>query len=84
MPSMPQVTTVPSQGVARCGEGQVHVGPGMPGMPVMPGPVDAEAESGRGLVLVEAMSKEWGVRSLSSGGKVVYAVIDAPVRVGGQ
>lgn len=47
-----------------------------PGPPLMP-KEDLEAESGRGLLIVETLSKEWGVRSLSSGGKVVYAVIEA-------
>lgn len=47
-----------------------------PGLPVTPG-ASLESESGRGLLLVEALSKEWGYFPLTSGGKVVYAVIDA-------
>jgi Histidine kinase-like ATPase domain len=54
-----------------------------PGSPLMP-EQDLEAESGRGLLLVEALSKEWGVRPLSSGGKVVYAVIEAALEPGGE
>ncbi|WP_214110233.1 ATP-binding protein [Acrocarpospora catenulata] len=34
-------------------------------------------ESGRGLVLVGALSAEWGYRRPASGGKVVYATIEA-------
>lgn len=61
------------------GQAIIEVADHDPGLPVMPGPADTESESGRGLILIEAMSKEWGVRSLQSGGKVVYAIIDAPV-----
>ena len=35
------------------------------------------AESGRGLMLVRAVSKEWNFYPPSSGGKVVYCVISA-------
>jgi hypothetical protein len=35
----------------------------------------ADAESGRGLVLVQALSKEWGHFFPPSGGKTVFAVI---------
>ncbi|HEV2372845.1 MAG TPA: ATP-binding protein [Streptosporangiaceae bacterium] len=34
-----------------------------------------DAESGRGLLLVEALSKEWGHFFPPSGGKVVYAIV---------
>jgi anti-sigma regulatory factor (Ser/Thr protein kinase) len=37
-----------------------------------------DGESGRGLMLVQALSKEWGHQYRASGGKTVYAVIDAP------
>jgi anti-sigma regulatory factor (Ser/Thr protein kinase) len=37
--------------------------------------IDADAESGRGLMLVEALSKEWGHFFPPTGGKVVYVVI---------
>lgn len=36
---------------------------------------DTDAESGRGLMLVDALSKEWGFFFLPTGGKVVYCVI---------
>ena len=35
----------------------------------------ADAESGRGLMLVQALSKEWGHYCPSTGGKVVYCVM---------
>lgn len=55
-----------------------------PSPPVIPSP-DLESESGRGLAIVEALSKEWGCKSSPSGGKAVYAIIDAPTRQqGGQ
>ena len=38
---------------------------------------DEDEESGRGLVLVEALSADWGYRRPASGGKVVYATIEA-------
>lgn len=38
---------------------------------------DAESESGRGLMLIEALAKEWGCAPLA-GGKVVYCVISDP------
>jgi hypothetical protein len=43
-----------------------------PNPPVL---VSADAEGGRGLMLVEALSKEWGHFFPSAGGKVVYAVV---------
>jgi hypothetical protein len=33
------------------------------------------AENGRGLVIVQAVSEEWGYYARSPGGKVVFAVI---------
>jgi two-component sensor histidine kinase len=38
---------------------------------------DVTAESGRGLMTVQALSKEWGHFFPPSGGKVVYSVIGA-------
>jgi anti-sigma regulatory factor (Ser/Thr protein kinase) len=38
---------------------------------------DEDAENGRGLMLVEALSKEWSYFLLPSGGKVVYCFIEA-------
>jgi anti-sigma regulatory factor (Ser/Thr protein kinase) len=40
--------------------------------------VTAEAESGRGLMLVEAISAQWGTSAIPSGGKTVWALITAP------
>lgn len=40
-----------------------------------PQPQDEEAESGRGLFLVEALSQQWGTSSHPQGGKVVWCVI---------
>ncbi|WP_309221692.1 ATP-binding protein [Streptomyces sp. Act143] len=39
-----------------------------------------EAENGRGLRLVEAVAKEWGVRPDRHVGKTVWALIDPPSR----
>jgi anti-sigma regulatory factor (Ser/Thr protein kinase) len=38
----------------------------------------ADAESGRGLTLVQALSDQWGYRPLPAGGKVVYAILGMP------
>ncbi len=37
-----------------------------------------DAESGRGLMLVDALSKEWSYYFLPAGGKVVYCVLSTP------
>jgi anti-sigma regulatory factor (Ser/Thr protein kinase) len=39
-----------------------------------------DVESGRGLMLVAACSKEWGHFFLPTGGKVVFAVLGIPAR----
>ncbi|NVI92246.1 ATP-binding protein [Actinomadura sp. BRA 177] len=39
-------------------------------------PVDYAAESGRGLMLMEALVRRWGTRPLSEGGKIVWAEIE--------
>jgi len=39
---------------------------------------DGYAESGRGLMLVDALSKEWSYFLSMGGGKVVYCVIEIP------
>src|SRR5262249_8757785 len=62
----------------RDGQVRIEVADHDPGLPVQPD-TDPESESGRGLQLIEALSKEWGVTPLSCGGKVVYVVIDARV-----
>lgn len=43
--------------------------------PMLSGP-DDDAESGRGLVLVNALSKEWSYFFPPGGGKVVYCVLE--------
>ena len=46
--------------------------------PPVPQPVDPEADSGRGLLLVGALSEEWGCYTPEkSSGKVVWAVVTA-------
>ena len=40
-----------------------------------PGGGDAEAEAGRGLLLVERLSRAWGVYRPPEGGKVVWCVL---------
>ncbi len=40
---------------------------------------DADAENGRGLLLVQALSKEWGHFFRRTGGKTVFAVLDVPL-----
>ncbi|MFC4906228.1 ATP-binding protein [Actinomadura gamaensis] len=39
-------------------------------------PLTLEATSGRGLAMIELMTRAWGVRPREGGGKVVYAVLD--------
>jgi anti-sigma regulatory factor (Ser/Thr protein kinase) len=46
-----------------------------PNPPVLSSP-DDNAESGRGLLLVNALSKEWSYFFPSGGGKVVYCVLE--------
>lgn len=43
------------------------------------GPVSQDAESGRGLAIVEAVTRTSGVEQIEDDGKVVYATFDAPV-----
>ena len=40
--------------------------------------VSVEAEGGRGLLLVEAISSEWGTSASPSGGKTVWTLITTP------
>jgi anti-sigma regulatory factor (Ser/Thr protein kinase) len=44
---------------------------------------DTESENGRGLLLVEALSKEWGYFRLPSGGKTVFCVLGLPCGASG-
>jgi hypothetical protein len=47
-------------------------------LPPVPQPVDPEADSGRGLLLVGSLSAEWGCYTPEkSSGKVVWAVVSA-------
>jgi len=43
---------------------------------------DTDAENGRGLMLVDALSKEWGYYFPPAGGKTVFCVIDAAETIG--
>jgi anti-sigma regulatory factor (Ser/Thr protein kinase) len=44
--------------------------------PPIPSSADDQAENGRGLMLVEALSKEWSYFFPPSGGKVVYCILE--------
>jgi anti-sigma regulatory factor (Ser/Thr protein kinase) len=44
--------------------------------PVRRSTVSLEAQSGRGLVIVDRVATNWGSRPLSEGGKVVWAELD--------
>lgn len=46
--------------------------------PPVLGEADPESESGRGLMLVQAFSKEWGFFQPPSGGKTVFCVLGVP------
>jgi len=48
----------------------------MPVVPSVPDPLDAE--HGRGLVLVEALSAAYGVYRSAGAGKVVWCVVEPP------
>jgi anti-sigma regulatory factor (Ser/Thr protein kinase) len=48
-----------------------------PQLPVRAG-ASTEAESGRGLLLVEALSHQWGTSAAPAGGKTVWALIAMP------
>lgn len=57
---------------AAAGELRVEVHDGSPAMPLpVPPDVDEESETGRGLMLVDALAAEWGSYR-TPGGKVVY------------
>jgi hypothetical protein len=53
----------------------VEVWDGEPSPPVPAAGADPEAEGGRGLLLVEALSSGWGHCVLPAGGKTVWAVV---------
>ena len=52
----------------------IEVSDNNPDPPVLT-PVDTDAESGRGLMLVQALSNQWGYRYPPAGGKTTFAVI---------
>ncbi|WP_225320490.1 ATP-binding protein [Streptomyces luteolifulvus] len=53
----------------------VLVGDGNPNPPVSNGAVPLAAEGGRGLFIVEAVSKEWSYYFPPTGGKVVWCIL---------
>ena len=53
------------------------------GLPVLAA-VGPDAENGRGLVIVQAIAKEWGYYAPPSGGKVVYAVVSTQTEAAGH
>jgi anti-sigma regulatory factor (Ser/Thr protein kinase) len=56
----------------------VFVWDASPRPPVPADPPGADAESGRGLLLVEALSDRWGHFGYDGGGKVVWAALVGP------
>jgi anti-sigma regulatory factor (Ser/Thr protein kinase) len=52
--------------------------------PPEPGVADLESEGGRGLMLVQALSREWSYYHPRPGWKTVYCVMDAPFRAQGS
>lgn len=60
----------------RPGQIVIEVSDSDPSPPVLT-EVGPDAESGRGLMLVHALSKEWSYRRLPTGGKTIYCVIDS-------
>jgi anti-sigma regulatory factor (Ser/Thr protein kinase) len=44
-------------------------------------PANGDSEHGRGLVLVDALSEEWGYSDEPHGGKVVYAIVRLTLRL---
>ena len=59
------------------GQVVIEVSDNAPGLPVKSYATD-DAESGRGLHMIEAMSQEWGCHPKPCGGKVVYAIMQVP------
>jgi anti-sigma regulatory factor (Ser/Thr protein kinase) len=51
---------------------RVEVADGSSQLPAVPVGLDLEAESGRGLVLLEALTDKWGVQPGADGGKAVW------------
>jgi anti-sigma regulatory factor (Ser/Thr protein kinase) len=50
------------------------------GTPVL-APAQRDAEHGRGLMLVDALSEEWGYAADPRGGKVVYAIVRLTLQI---
>ena len=62
--------------VARCEDRlRLAVADGNTGRP-QPQPLDTAGVTGRGMLLVAAFSRAWGVLPTADGGKVVWAVLD--------
>ena len=62
--------------VARCEDRlRLAVADGNTGRP-QPQPLDTAGVTGRGMLLVAAFSRAWGVLPAADGGKVVWAVLD--------
>jgi Histidine kinase-like ATPase domain len=56
------------------GQVMIEVSDDAPDLPLLTD-ADADAESGRGLLIVQASSERWGYRYPPAGGKVVFCVI---------
>lgn len=61
----------------QCGRVIIEVFDNGSGLPVLAS-TEPDAESGRGLLLVQALSKEWGHQRRASGGKTVFCILDPP------
>jgi hypothetical protein len=55
----------------------IEVSDNAPGLPARSDATN-DAERGRGLHMVDAMSDEWGCQPKLSGGKVIYAILRVP------
>ena len=58
----------------------IHVWDGNPDMPVRADVTGPDDESGRGLMLVAALGKDWGAYREAEGGKVVWVMITSADR----
>src|SRR4051812_21455206 len=64
---------------ATSSEFRVEVHDDSPVGPVSGGPPPAEADRGRGLLIVEALSRRWGWAPDASGGKTIWAELNTDV-----
>ncbi|MEU3030858.1 ATP-binding protein [Streptomyces incarnatus] len=55
---------------------RVEVSDTHPALPVRLAPAPADAEGGRGLLLVDALASRWGVTERTGSGKAVWAELD--------